>query len=507
LSQAKEITKLKLSLIALLIIISILLTYYNKYILDRENFNRIQNHTLLSHSIENVIDNFHYIVEKEVKLLEMLLNERNSDCEKIKHLEDTLEYGNFTFIKNQRSQIKASENKNSGDKNLNAINNFIANNISREHNLLSYHIKINSTDCSLSHVLYNIPIGKLIKNIESILANIKNPPAFFILDEYYNEIYRFRYTNNKQKEKFCTQIISPFSQEFYLCELKNNSTYKQLILALCIITIFIIFILIIKLTIINRIENFFSKDEILTSNNTSPKYENKESKQKLDFLSRVTHELRTPLNIIITFSEMIKDEHLGPINNKKYLNYSKEIYNYSNNLLLTVDNMIDSTKSKYYAFNIRKKPLNLSDVLTDILNTFSCLINEKKIQVQQNIQNNLPKIFVDQNQIKRALMNIISNAIKFNRENGKIIFSVTHYNNKVNLAIEDTGIGMSENSIINTLNDLYEIREYLSRKFDGMGIGLSLARNLIELNNGKLKIESKESKGTIIRISFYMNNM
>jgi signal transduction histidine kinase len=222
---------------------------------------------------------------------------------------------------------------------------------------------------------------------------------------------------------------------------------------------------------------------------------------KFEFISCITHEIRNPLNVIINFSDIIKMQDTE----KKYFDYCNTISNNAKNLLLAVDDIIDVAKMRLGTSSLHKSKINIEKTIDSIIKFNVLSIQEKNIDVKVCRKNNLPLLFVDGDKIKKSLNNIIVNAIKFNKIDGyiKIIFKYNEIKKHVYIIITDSGVGIEKEFMQKIFKDFTQGDSKLSRKFEGMGLGLFIARKLIRMHNGSIKIFSEVNKGTkvIVRLN------
>ena len=174
----------------------------------------------------------------------------------------------------------------------------------------------------------------------------------------------------------------------------------------------------------------------------------------------------------------------------------------TNKLNSFVNSILKFSSIQSGAAIVRKTQTNISDILDEIVNFFDYLAEEKCIDFEYKIDE---KIYadVDRDKIFVALSNLVDNAIKYNRENGKINIAASIKNNVVNISIEDTGIGIEEENIEKIWEKHYRVRTDTS----GHGLGLSLVWAIIKLHNGHIDVESKYGEGTKFFIKIPATNL
>lgn len=225
------------------------------------------------------------------------------------------------------------------------------------------------------------------------------------------------------------------------------------------------------------------------------------------FFSNLRHEFRTPLNMIFSNIQLIKQRCLKCTSSnesacKHCLSENIEhIYNNSLRLLKLSNNFIDLTEieSGSYSFN----PSNY-EVISFVERICDGVNNLKKIKnINLIFDTDVEELIVrfDYLKLERAILNLISNAIKFNTENESVIVSITHNSNFVNISIRDYGVGIPRERLEQIFNTFYNVEERLTKISEGSGVGLCLSKHLIEIHNGKLTVNSELDKGTDFIIS------
>jgi len=226
---------------------------------------------------------------------------------------------------------------------------------------------------------------------------------------------------------------------------------------------------------------------------------------KSQFLANVSHELRTPLNAIIGFSTMLHEQQFGPLGNEKYVEYAHDIHASGRHLLDVINDILDLTKAEAGKLSVTFASLNTSKIVEKALRIVAGQAHQRKVDIYTDIPEKLPKLIGDPVRLVQILLNILSNAIKFSNEGGKVTVRVraesarqgVHY---FTLSVEDNGIGMSDDAIRKAFSTFNQADAGLNRKYDGAGLGLPLTKRLVELHHGKMKIESKLGEGTIVTI-------
>jgi len=230
----------------------------------------------------------------------------------------------------------------------------------------------------------------------------------------------------------------------------------------------------------------------------------RDSKNKSDFMSMLSHELRTSLNCIMSFSDMIRSEMLGQIDNKKYLEYAQDIYDSSTHMLLIINNILDISKAEAGKLELNESIVNIKDLINFAIKNVSNMANRKNINIKKFYERGTENIFIDELLFRQIMINLLSNSIKFSNKNDEVNIEVYKNDNGLYISVIDNGIGISEENIPLVLEKFnQEKHEKLNVK--GTGIGLPLVKILVELHNGILKIESKKGEGTKVTIQLSLD--
>ena len=226
------------------------------------------------------------------------------------------------------------------------------------------------------------------------------------------------------------------------------------------------------------------------------------SRVKTEFLANMSHELRTPLNAIIGFSDVMLSGLFGGVE-PRYQEYIENIRDSGSHLLAVINDILDVSRIEAGRMELRAERISVAELI-DAANR---LIRDRATEAGQTLTRRVPKdlpdLMVDSQRIKQVLLNILSNAVKFTPEGGKIVVKAAlTKTNELVIAISDTGIGMSKADIATALTPFGQVDSKLARKFDGTGLGLPLTRSFVELHGGKLKIESTPQQGTTVSVCF-----
>ena len=224
------------------------------------------------------------------------------------------------------------------------------------------------------------------------------------------------------------------------------------------------------------------------------------SHAKTEFLATMSHELRTPLNAIIGFSEVMKLEMFGPLGNERYATYSKDINDAGSHLLDLVSDILDLSRVEAGSDTLFEENVQVREIATQVLKSTKIQADTAGIQCSLEAPGELPMLTADERKIRQILTNLVSNAIKFNVPNGTVTVKLSYEPQGFHISVRDTGIGMSDSDIPKALARFVQVDGNLNRKYEGLGIGLSIVQALTEQHGGKLSIKSEPGVGTTVTV-------
>ena len=225
--------------------------------------------------------------------------------------------------------------------------------------------------------------------------------------------------------------------------------------------------------------------------------------QKSDFLARVSHEIRTPLNAIIGFSEVMMNEHFGPMENARYLEYARDINTSGTLLVSLVNDLLDLSKIEAGKVDLSFSSVSLNTIIQECVAIMQPDANRERIIIRTSMADDLPPVVADPRSIRQIALNLLSNAIKFTDTGGQVIVSTTlERNGEVALRVRDTGIGMSEVDLKHAMQPFQQVAAATRKGQNGTGLGLPLTKALVEANKAQFMINSRPDYGTLIQVTF-----
>ena len=227
---------------------------------------------------------------------------------------------------------------------------------------------------------------------------------------------------------------------------------------------------------------------------------------KNEFISNVSHELRTPLASIIGFSETILEDKNLTLERAREFN--EIILDESKRLAKLISDVIDFSELENERQRLKKHTINLIEILNELALQFNKECSQKKITLSTSIPDSEVMIYADPERMQKALSYIISNAIKFTNENGRITIMAQEFLKEVEVVITDTGVGISEQKLPILFDKFSKVNRAGKINLPGAGFGLVTVKQIIDLHKGLIRVKSEVDKGTsfIIRLPKYSFN-
>ena len=230
---------------------------------------------------------------------------------------------------------------------------------------------------------------------------------------------------------------------------------------------------------------------------------NAANRAKTEFLHNMSHELRTPLNAIIGFSDIIKNEMMGPIGVAQYLEYIRDINNSGQHLLQVVNDILDMSKIESGQMQLVETEVYLPHVVEASRRLVEERAKKADLAIDIDVPSELPELSGDERMIKQMLLNLLTNSIKFTPQGGRILVKAEREDDGGTVVrIRDTGIGIAAKDFEKIMEPFGQADASLAREYEGTGLGLPLVRSMIELHGGRLSLESEVGVGTVVSLHF-----
>ena len=226
------------------------------------------------------------------------------------------------------------------------------------------------------------------------------------------------------------------------------------------------------------------------------------SRQKSEFLARISHELRTPLNAIMGFSEVMRLQRFGRIENEKYRGYVNDIHASGGHLLSLINDLLDLSKVEAGKLELNFTSVNLGEVAEHAIKMLQEEATSARVVLRKAMPADLPNVVADLRSMRQIMLNLLSNALKFTDPGGQIVVSAQMTKaGELKFRVKDTGIGMNEEQLRDALEPFRRVTTD-GRDAPGTGLGLPLTKALAEANRTQFSISSEPRKGTLVEIIF-----
>lgn len=225
-----------------------------------------------------------------------------------------------------------------------------------------------------------------------------------------------------------------------------------------------------------------------------------ENMQKSQFLANISHELRTPLNAIIGFSDIIKNEVIAALENKKYHDYISDIHSSGVHLLSLINDILDYSKAEAGKLELEVSEVNATKLVQNSMRLVSPRAETAKVTLTDALPKEQIIMITDSKKFKQILLNLLSNAVKFTQSGGEVKITAWRdlSDDSYSFEVKDTGIGIAPKDISRAMSPFGQVDSALSRKYEGTGLGLPLTKKFVEIMGGKFTIESEVGKGTTV---------
>ena len=224
------------------------------------------------------------------------------------------------------------------------------------------------------------------------------------------------------------------------------------------------------------------------------------NRAKSEFLATMSHELRTPLNAIIGFSEILRDEIVGTVNDEQK-ELVIDIHTSGNHLLAMINDILDLSKIEAGKMDLQLENFSVKEAVTEVNTIVNALANQKQIQLTLEFNQDI-SIEADKIKFKQILYNLLSNAIKFTDEGGEVTTKFEATNSALLGSVTDTGVGISRQDREKLFQPFTQLDASSTRAQSGTGLGLALTNRLIQLHGGKIWVESEINEGSTFSFTF-----
>jgi signal transduction histidine kinase len=219
------------------------------------------------------------------------------------------------------------------------------------------------------------------------------------------------------------------------------------------------------------------------------------SRHKSEFLANMSHELRTPLNAVIGFSEVLLQRMFGALTDKQD-EYLKDIYASGQHLLSLINDILDLSKIEAGRMELAPAPFHLPTALENAVTLVRERAGRHGITLELDLDPGLGELVGDERKVKQVLLNLLSNAVKFTLEGGRISLKAGRRDGAVAISVTDTGIGIAPEDQAAIFEEFRQVGSDETRKQEGTGLGLTLAKKFVELHGGRIWVQSDLGRGS-----------
>lgn len=222
-------------------------------------------------------------------------------------------------------------------------------------------------------------------------------------------------------------------------------------------------------------------------------------KMKAEFIAMLTHELRAPIAAVEQQLTVLLNRMAGEISEKqeKLLSRAKER---TRGLLDLIKDLLDFSKIEVGKMVQYKEPLTLQEIIQKVIDLMRVEADNKKIDLQFPAPSQNPLIHADRNSIEGIFTNLISNAIKYTPEGGRVWVTLSEEAGFAKATVSDTGIGIKKEDLPRIFDKFYRVRTAETRQIVGTGLGLSIVKSIVEAHHGSISVESEEGGGTTFTV-------
>ena len=226
------------------------------------------------------------------------------------------------------------------------------------------------------------------------------------------------------------------------------------------------------------------------------------SKVKSEFIANMSHELRTPLNTIIGFAKLLAEQQKRRLKNEQIVEYADLIRDAATHLLAVINDILDISKLQSGKYTVDSKEVDLDEVLQLAVATLKPAAIARGVLLESKLDALLPTVRGDAGKLRQVFANLISNSIKFTPAGGNVAIAARALaDGGVSVRICDTGLGMTKQEVALALTPFAQVDAGLSRWQEGAGLGLPIAKALVQLHGGTLEINSAKSLGTEVLVT------
>ena len=221
----------------------------------------------------------------------------------------------------------------------------------------------------------------------------------------------------------------------------------------------------------------------------------KATQAKSEFLAHMSHELRTPLNVIIGFSQLMIDEVPGQVNTEQR-RCLDDILSSGEHLLGLINDVLDLSKIESGKLKLRLTDIALTDVIEPLKRTMTPILAPRKQSLDMEVEKGLPPVHADKAKLRQVLINLLSNSAKFTPDGGKLKIEAVRKGEWCQVSLVDNGVGINKEDQERIFEPFCQVDNPLTKEKGGAGLGLTVAKQIIEKHGGKIWVDSEYGKGS-----------
>ena len=218
---------------------------------------------------------------------------------------------------------------------------------------------------------------------------------------------------------------------------------------------------------------------------------------KAAFVNTVTHELRTPITFILGFAHLLATRDEAEPDSAASRQYAESIMRGAQQLERLVDDLLDSAHIESGQLKLDRHELDLAELIDEVAIATKAVADQREIRLDVAIQTDLPLVIADSMRVTQILNNLVSNAIKYNRDGGFVSIRAQSADGEVRCEVEDTGIGIPVDAQGQLFTRFYQVDSSLRRSVKGLGLGLAITKSLVESHGGKIGVQSAPDRGSL----------
>lgn len=218
------------------------------------------------------------------------------------------------------------------------------------------------------------------------------------------------------------------------------------------------------------------------------------TRAKWNTLAHISRELRTPMNAILGFSEMMREQLFGPLD-ERYLTYCRNIHDSGRHTLELIDAIGELSRAEAGQILLSETDVMPLVLVAECMCVMEPAAAKKHITLESRFDRSMPPILVDRQKLRQALLNLLTNAIHYTPEGGQVLVTARMVDDGFDIVVADTGVGIAAEDLERCLEPFVRLANPLTAEVEGAGLGLPLARHLVELHGGRLQLKSERGRG------------